>query len=205
MLALQALKSFCEVYFGSNVRADWILVGSVASVLQGAEMDPNDIDIYVRDREDVTRLSAVLSKYSQSIQSSLPIDDPAWMSSLAEPCFTQSFPSGFTWTKGKWEIDSFPLEVVQIANSAGIPDSVAGEGIWEGGRYIWEYSRVIDFENYRIPVVPLEIQLESNLRRGREDRTASIIAALKKQGYDKELLDQAISIQHKPILNEWLS
>jgi hypothetical protein len=204
MSALRALQSFCDLYDRSNVTVDWILVGSVASILQGAEMDPNDIDIYTRDQDDVSKLSTILAKYSRANPSALPVHDPEWMSSLPEPYFTQSFPSGFTWTKGKWEIDAFQLEVVQISNSAGIPDSIAGDGIWEGGQYIWEYSREVEFADYRIPVVPLEIQLESNLRRNREDRTRSIIAAMKKHGYDKELLEKALSSKHKPIIQDLL-
>ncbi|MFD1176661.1 hypothetical protein ACFQ3W_10155 [Paenibacillus puldeungensis] len=204
MLAIKALKSFCDLYYGSNNKVDWILVGSVASLLQGAEMDPNDIDIYTKDQDDVLRLSTILAKHSKENPSDLPMHDPKWMSSIAEPFFTQSFPSGFTWTKGKWEIDSFQLEVVQISNSAGIPDSISGDGIWEGGKYIWEYFKEVEFANYRIPVVPLEIQLESNLRRNREDRAKSIISAMKKHGFDRELLEKSLSIKHKKIINDLL-
>ncbi|MGG1515696.1 hypothetical protein ABE504_09810 [Paenibacillus oryzisoli] len=85
------------------------------------------------------------------------------------------------------------MEVVQISNSAGIPDSDEGEGIWEGGKYIWELKKLVEFENHEVPVVPLEIQLESNIRRNRPDRKDAILNALITYGYDDELLRKALS------------
>ncbi|QMV40032.1 nucleotidyltransferase family protein [Cohnella cholangitidis] len=161
----EALRTFCELYSAANLNCNWIVVGSVGSVLQGAEMTPNDLDIYVKDIDDVIQIAALLEPYSMGTKSELSYFDADWLSSINEPYFTQSFDSGFTWTKGKWKIQDFSIEVVHISDSAGIPDSVTGEGIWEGGQYIWTHAKTIDFEKYVIPVVPLEIQLESNMRR----------------------------------------
>lgn len=193
----EALRTFCELYSTADLKCNWIVVGSVGSVLQGAEMTPNDLDIYVKDIDDVIQIAALLEPYSMGTKSELSYFDADWLSSLDEPYFTQSFPSGFTWTKGKWKIHDFSIEVVQISNSAGIPDSTTGDGIWEGGRYIWEHAKLIDFEKHTIPVVPLEIQLESNLRRDRQDRVEAILEALRANGYDKELMRQAISNKHR--------
>lgn len=189
----QALKTFCDLYFESKRTNRWIIVGSVASVLQHASMTPNDLDIYVKDIEDVKQIAALLNRYNLKGKSELSYFDPHWHSSDEEPIFTQSFDSGFTWTKGKWKIHDFDVEVVQISNSAGIPDSDSGEGIWEGGGHIWELTKHAEFENRLIPVVPLEIQLESNLRRKRQDRADAILNALLTHGYNKELLAKALS------------
>jgi NAD-dependent SIR2 family protein deacetylase len=198
----QALKTFYKLYSESNLTNEWIIVGSVGSVMQKAIMTPNDLDIYVQNIDDVKELAQLLNEFNLKTRSNLSYFDVDWLSSNEEPYFTQTFPTGFTWTKGKWKIHDFTLEVVQISNSAGIPDSVKGEGIWEGGKYIWELKKYVEFENYKIPVVPLEIQLESNIRRNRQDRTDAILNALITNGYDKELLGKALSNINREKLKE---
>jgi hypothetical protein len=54
-------------------------------------------------------------------------------------------------------------------------------------------ASLINFSDFDIKVVPLEIQLESNLRRNRTARTESIISRLKERGYESNLLEQALS------------
>ncbi|WP_410769415.1 hypothetical protein [Fontibacillus sp. BL9] len=198
----QALKTFCDLYSESNLTTEWIIVGSVGSVLQRAMMEPNDLDIYVRRREDVDQLATLMKEFNLESKSGLSYSDPGWLSSDEEPYFTQSFPSGFTWTKGKWKIHDFHAEVVQISNPAGIPDSVDGEGIWEGGKYIWDLTKKVEFENHWVPVVPLEIQLESNIRRNRQDRADAILNALLTHGYDRPLLNKALSKTNKELFEQ---
>ncbi|SDE44160.1 hypothetical protein SAMN02799630_03374 [Paenibacillus sp. UNCCL117] len=193
----QALKTFTELYAESGLTNEWIIVGSVGSVLQHAVMTPGDLDIYVRNREDVAPIAALFKKYNLKAKADVAYSDPAWLSSDEEPFFTQSFSSGFTWTKGKWKIGEFQVELVHISNSAGIPDSDQGDGIWEGGKYIWELAKFVDFEGGAIPVVPLEIQLESNIRRKRQDRVDAIVQALLVHGWDKKLLEKALSHTNK--------
>src|SRR5690349_9566781 len=102
-----ALEAFCEHYHNSNLNCDWIIVGSVSSILQGASMSPNDIDIYVRQKEDVSKLSSLLSTFSLTNKSELSYNDSEWLSSIEEPYYTQTFSSGFSWTKGNWLIKQF--------------------------------------------------------------------------------------------------
>jgi hypothetical protein len=199
----QALETFCDLYSKSNIDCRWIIVGSVGSVLQRADMTPNDLDIYVQNLDDLIKLATILEHFSLRTRFELSYFDTEWLSSLDEPYFTQSFPSGFTWTKGKWKVHNFNIEIVQISDSAGIPDSDSGDGIWEGGKHIWSLAKYVDFEKYIIPTVPLEIQLESNLRRNRQDRVDAIINAIRVNGYDKELLLKAISNTNKELLKEY--
>lgn len=94
------------------------------------------------------------------------------------------------------DINGFNVEVVHISNPAGIPDSLNGDGMWEGGQYIWSHYKNVRIGEYTIPTIPLEIQLESNLRRKRQERMESIITGLKKYGYDKDLIKKALSSQN---------
>ncbi|MBO1514165.1 hypothetical protein [Metabacillus bambusae] len=183
------LSKVCEIYFQSNTKIDWILVGSV---LQGCKMEPGDIDIYVKHKEGVSQFAELLNEFSLPTKSeNRHVND--WLSSKEEPVFNQTFPSGFTWTKGRWKINGFNVEVVHISDSAGIPDSITGDGIWEGGQYIWSNFKNVRIGEYTIPTVPLEIQLELNLRRQRQDRIKSILNTIMHNGYDEKLIKKALS------------
>ncbi|KHL96881.1 hypothetical protein QW71_04445 [Paenibacillus sp. IHB B 3415] len=92
------------------------------------------------------------------------------------------------------------MEVVHISDSAGIPDSEDGAGIWEGGQAIWNYARRLPFEGYTVPVVPLEIQLESNIRRNRTERVEAILRVFKDRGYNETLLQKALSNDSRRIM-----
>ncbi|MGG3564338.1 hypothetical protein ABES03_22375 [Neobacillus rhizosphaerae] len=191
----KALLKICEIYYNSESRTDWILVGSVGSVLQGCDITPGDIDIYVQDKESVGQFAKLLLPYTLHEKQG-DNHDENWLSSVEEPTFTQTFPSGFTWTKGRWKMEGVDVEVVNISNSAGIPDSQTGDGIWEGGKFIWELYKNVSFGPYTIRTVPLEIQLESNYRRQRQERIDAIIKAMQTYGYNKELLKKALSSKH---------
>lgn len=189
----EALQTLCDLYFQSGRSIDWIVVGSASSVLQGAVMQPNDLDIYTRHQTGVEQFASLLEPFQLRERCDLPHHDANWLSSKEDPYYTQTFASGFTWIKGRWKLNSFPVEVVHISDPAGIPDSDQGEGIWEGGKYIWDQARYAAFHGYRIPLVPLEIQLESNLRRKRQDRVEAILDALRTRGFDAALLQKAVS------------
>ncbi|ULL19098.1 hypothetical protein DVH26_34505 [Paenibacillus sp. H1-7] len=190
-----ALTIVCERYAQSKSRIEWILVGSVGSVLQGCNMTPGDLDIYTRHREGIKEFAELLQPYALETKSVEPHGD-RWLSSAVEPTFTQTFDSGFSWTKGRWNIDGFQVEAVHISNSAGIPDSLQGDGIWEGGQFIWSLYKNVNAGPCTVAVVPLEIQLESNLRRKRTDRIHSIMEALGQSGYSQELIEKALSKDH---------
>lgn len=180
----------------SGLQVDWMLVGSAGSVLQGCELEANDIDIYTKTESGVELFAKIFEKYAHQVKCSQSIEDLHWKSSLEVPTFTQTFPWGFSWKKGKWKINGCEVEAVHIMNSAGIPDSKDGEGIWEGGQYIWELAKPITLNDFTFKTVPLEVQLESNLRRERTDRVAAIIQALNRNGTNQTFLQQALSTKH---------
>jgi hypothetical protein len=48
-----------------------------------------------------------------------------------------------------------------------------------------------------VPVVPLEIQLQTNLQRGLDERVADIVGVLRRDGYDAALIGQSLSTAHR--------
>lgn len=113
-----ALSKVCELYFSSEVNSklEWILVGSVGSVLQGCEMTPGDVDIYTKNKEGVAQFAELLKEYSLLDKCEFPHGEN-WLSSLEEPTYTQTFSSGFSWTKGvgssmglKWKLFISPIQ-----------------------------------------------------------------------------------------------
>ncbi|MFD1017701.1 nucleotidyltransferase domain-containing protein [Thalassobacillus hwangdonensis] len=199
----KALMNVCDRLDGKEI--EWILVGSAGSVLQGADMEPNDLDLYVRSEKALKEIMNNFSALLPEKASEVDYDNPAWLSSLTETTFTQSFPFGFTWTKGKFFVAGFPVEVVLISESGGIPDNMTGDGIWEGGQYIWELSKEVRVDTHTIRTVPLEIQLESNLRRERDERAEAIIETLNKNGYDESLLTKALAQKHQAEIKRRIS
>lgn len=198
----KALNKICDMSREAGDIGEWMLVGSVGSVLQGCEMEPNDIDVYTKNKDSVIKFASLFKPFALEEKSDQPYHDGAWRSSREEPYFTQTFDWGFTWSKGVWIIEDFKVEVVHIEDSAGIPDSKDGSGIWEGGPYIWELGKTLSVNGFQVKVVPLEIQLESNMRRQRQDRVEAIVAALKRNGYDEKLLKMALSTANLELVRE---
>ncbi|WP_175989271.1 hypothetical protein [Bacillus sp. Marseille-Q1617] len=196
-----ALQIVCNTYENSGKTFDWMIVGSVGSVLQGCDMKPGDLDIYTKSREGVEEFARLMSEYAQPANDGAE-SDSEWLSTKEEPVLHQTFPSGFSWSKARYRINHYEVEIVHIADSAGIPDSLTGSGIWEGGQYIWNLARTTRFRGNSIRMVPLEIQLESNLRRKREDRVQSILQTMRKKGYDENLIKKALSKDHYSIIKD---
>jgi len=62
---------------------------------------------------------------------------------------------------------------------------------------MYQHARVMDFRGYQINVVPLEIQIVTNMQRGLEDRVNAILKTLNKKDADYSLIKKAI---HEPYL-----
>jgi hypothetical protein len=145
---------------GASVQ--WLVVGSVASVLQGCRFEPRDLDILVTSREDLDHCVAHLLTAPGVVS----LEDP--------PIYSEKF-GDFEWHKAQFEIDGFLTELVYIASGGGIPDSIEGDGIWEGGKIVWSYAKTVPFHGLSVPITPLEIQLESQLRRGVTEKADEIL------------------------------
>jgi hypothetical protein len=184
---LQTLNSPRE---GKQVR--WAVVGSVASVLQGCHIRPGDLDLLAKEPKDVYRFAELMADFAPD-RCEHPPGHQHWHSSAASPVTAGPDEYGFTWHFGRWHVDGFEVEMAHITAPEGFPTSSDGAGIWEAGPEIWHYVRTISFAGYGVPVVPLEIQLQTNLTRGLTERAEEIARVLRVDGYDQALIQQALS------------
>jgi hypothetical protein len=183
----------------ADTRIEWLVIGSAASALQGVEIEPRDVDLLFRTRED---LMAFVRKMHGLTPSSpeAPLSVEDWRSSQAQPIKTETFPGAFTWHKAAWDIEGVRLDATVIENN-GVPDSLHGDGVWEGGDHVWSFvTRAQD-----LPVVALEVQLESCLRRDLDSRARAIAVCLQHSGYAVERLVQVLSRGHLERVRKYLS
>ena len=179
----------------------WALAGSAASALQGCQVLPGDVDLAVFTPEDAARFAERMMKFAPPTCDAPPSGEGNWHSSVAVPVAVYD-EYGFHWHFGRWTVDDYKVEIAHIVPPDGFKTSAEGAGIWEGGSEIWPHVRRVPFAGYQIPVVPLEIQLESSWQRELTDRAEAILAVLRDRGYDPDLIAQALSADHLKQFNE---
>ena len=194
------LELVLEIVYDSleHDQVRWTIVGSVASALQGCQLAPNDVDFLAMNPEGVYRFAELMSLYTPP-RCDYPPGDDNWHSSeelLVIPPPDHPDPHEYMWHFARWYVDGFKTEIAHIAPPVGQPTSSDGAGIWEAGPEVWPYVRYIQFAGYQVPAVPLEIQLETNLSRGLENRVDEIIAVLQENGYDCALIQKSLTSEH---------
>jgi hypothetical protein len=173
------------------------LIGSAASALQGCRVVPGDIDLLAVDPEAVSCFAGLMAAYTPP-HGEHSTDHARWLSSQETPLSTGPDDWGFFWHFGRWQVDGIKVEIAHIAAPEGAKTSADGAGIWEAGPEIWPHIRFVPLAGMSVPVVPLEIQLGTNLSRGLEERAAEIVAVLRRDGYDGELIHRALHSKHLP-------
>jgi hypothetical protein len=170
----------------------WAVIGSVASTLQGCHFEPGDIDILANAPETVQRIAEVMRPHTP-LKPIAPPGNENWLSSQELPVNVGPDPSGAVWHFARWLIDGVKIEVAHIQAPKGFATAADGAGIWEAGPEIWPHIRFVNFANFSVPVVPLEIQLQTNLGRGRTERCREIQRVLEENAYDRELLKKSLA------------
>jgi hypothetical protein len=187
---LEAVAGVAQSLFMGD-KTQCAIIGSVASALQGCHLSPRDLDILAIEPETAHRFAALMSAYTPT-HCEHSTDHPEWLSSSDMPLSIGPDDWGYLWHFGRWEVGGMKVEVAHIAAPQGFRISAHGAGIWEAGPEIWPHIRCVPFAGALVPVVPLEIQLETSLVRGMEERTAAILAALRQHGYDSALIQKAL-------------
>ena len=201
-LVLGAFNSFLEKCIKELEEngLEWVVIGSLASYLQGCDIIPNDVDIVPKTPETVQFICNFMNDFMLKEKSKADTidkekEEELWFSSKEKPIDQSIDEWGFEWVFARWLINEIKVEIAHITPPDGFREK--SEGIWEAGPEIWSYIRKVPYRNYQIPVVPLEIQLETNLERKLEGRVKEIISILNKEGCNKEILEKAINKKNR--------
>ena len=84
--------------FLNNYDFEWAIIGSVASVLQGCKLIPNDIDIIIDNPKTIHLLGERMMRYAEKEKSEGDIFTSKWLSSRQQPVFEGTDQWGFHWT-----------------------------------------------------------------------------------------------------------
>jgi hypothetical protein len=166
----------------SDSAAEWMVVGSAATALQGVSIDPGDIDILARHPRDVNTIAALLGTYVAETSPSTDHED--FLSTSASPTTTSG---DGVWTFGRWWVSGTKVEVAHIADDPG-----SGAVIETAGHEVWRHRRNIHWRGFDVSVVPLEIQLATSRSRALTYRPDAIAQFLAVHGEDSELLAWAM-------------
>ncbi|MFG1627878.1 hypothetical protein [Kribbella sp. NPDC049227] len=176
-----ALRELAVRLAGTEV--EWMLIGSAATALRGAAIEPGDIDVAVSTAAGVrTAATALPSRTARSSPT-----DPLWFSSVAEPTLTFDDPGGARWTFGRWTLAGFRVELAHIDSPATdlLVETPAGA--------VWSERSVLDWNGAQIPVVPVEVQLATMIFRDQADRLQATLTAVDPISLDVGLLTRAVA------------
>lgn len=175
---------------------EWVIMGSMATSLQGIDINPGDIDILMKSPEGVYYFADLMSEYAiDKCETEKNHHEDNWQSSKELPVVADE-PNPFeaVWYFGRWYINNFKVEVAHIAPPSDyMKNKKSNTGIWEGGPEVWPFVKHINYKSYKLPVLPLEIQLQTNLSRNLESRINKIINLFKLKNYDEWLLERSLS------------
>ncbi len=173
-----------------NVR--WMLVGSAGLALWGVKVQPNDVDIRVQTPEGVEAFRELLITHSLpegvvQINSAITEPLPSWRSNLDQQIATWSEPNGGRYWLGRWPIGDGIVNV-----RCTVYPQWRDKLVEYYGDPVWGLVRMVPFEDWQVPVCPLEVQLAYVAKQGQSDRVRAIADFLKTHPYDKQLLERAL-------------
>jgi hypothetical protein len=179
---LNALHELAARLEPTDVR--WMLVGSAATALRVAAIEPGDLDIAVATSDGVRAAAKVLpSRADQSASS-----DELWFSSLSEPTTTFTSDPDARWTFGRWLLAGIKVELAHI--DGGAPPDLLRE---TSGTPVWDERTQVSLDGVRIPIVPIEVQLATMIFREQDDRLQTTLSALNPASIDLALLRRAVA------------
>lgn len=149
-------KKYSEILFLLSKKLkniDWFLIGSNALILQGLNLQPNDIDI-LTTKEGIQEINNIFSEY---ITKSLTFSEDANFSSY----------------KLELNIDGIIIEII------GNPiNKLPGKNMWGENKKIKKI--IINHNNFEIPCVPLAQHYNAYIMLGRFEKAEKIKKVLEK-------------------------
>ncbi|TFG33334.1 hypothetical protein EU527_08205 [Candidatus Thorarchaeota archaeon] len=193
----EKLRLFLDITYDSCIALGhkYVICGSMATYLQGCKIVPNDIDILALSPKTVELIADLMENYE--IESSPSMDVDHWLSTPGQRIFTDVSEMGDEqWYMGRWIIDNVKIEVAYIKSERSVSSSRKQNHIWENGPDMHPYLQTVEFSSYQIDVIPLEIQLNTNLLRGLDERVTEILRVLRRGEVDSNLIKKAIHPSH---------
>lgn len=163
---------------------DWMLLGSAATALRGAAIEPGDVDIAISSAADVTRAATLLPT-----PESRDTSDRAstWISTTAEPTLALG-DAGERWTFGRWFIHGVKVELAHI-EAPTVTDLL----LETRGPRAWAERDILRCHGQSVPTVPVEVQLATMIARGQDDRVRATLDAIDVSQFSPDRLRRAIS------------
>jgi hypothetical protein len=152
------------------------VVGTASSALRGIELPVADLDVLARDRGTVDELVAVSGSPPASL-----IDTPFGRQYLADHL-----------------LSGVPVQFSTVESNVSGRRRLA-ECV---GETPWRHYSLVDVAGRPVPVVASELRLASDLMRGRDDRWRPIAAHMLVNGFDVDVLSQAVLGFPQPMLDE---
>ena len=137
----KAFLAFLDRVNGTNI--NWWLTGSVAACIRGIPFNPHDIDIMV-DHASIEEIEQIFS----DVIIEPFIDTQGWL--------TRDF--GVLFLHARIDIASDPVPALDD------PEPI------DCGPYARDHLEMVEWHGYKIPVPPVELQINANFRRGRMER-----------------------------------
>ena len=181
---------------------EWTVVGSVATALQGCGMSPHDIDIITRVPEHVFRFAEFMRPFAAAECTAESPEDGPWWSTEEKPVYVGSY-WDLDWHYACWDIDESLVSVVHVVAPGGHPGFRDTGGVWECDPGVWPHLKTVSFAGRDVPVVPLEVQLETIMTRGYtfsgeslESRAIEMVRVLREKGCERSLLEWEMREAH---------
>ena len=180
----------------------WTVAGSTSTALQGCQISPGDVELVTQEPESVIQIANLLSTFHASHCDVDSPEDGPWYSTAVVPVFIGSY-WGLDWHFGRWIMADFDVEVAHVVTPGGHPSFRGTDGVWDADPQIWSHLRTVPFGGYEVPVIPMEIQIETCFLRWKgfgearfEERIMEIVRVFKENGYDRSLAEWALRTEH---------
>jgi hypothetical protein len=180
----QALKAVAQLL--NHAEINWMLVGSAATAVHGAGIEPGDIDILIPTAGEVYTAAAVLpSKAEQS-----PTADPGtWHSTDTQPVLTWTDNTGSRWTFGRWTINRTKVELANLE-----PPEPSDAVIETGAAH--SFALELSWHGTLLLVVPIELQIATMIARDQQQRLNATLAANHPDELNVGLLRRTLNDRH---------
>jgi hypothetical protein len=168
----EALTTVLDHMLPACAQIEYRLVGTGAALLHGVELPAADVDLLVKEREDVDAIGAALSAFRCLVA-------PAWL-----PETRQYY--------GNYEVNGVKVGI------SSVEIEWEADTIETFGRGPWEHFAPIPCGPYLVPTVALELRLITELFRDRPDRHQPILRYLRTHGCDIELISRGMGVAGLP-------